>query len=242
MQLDCFLSIGVGKCFPLIKRGEMFFHVAWWVGSTPGGGDSHCSVDLLPGQIVFSGAAYVPSILKWCGAFWWASSLPCKMALFLCPFPHLYMASTSLTSRAGRTRVLSSLLSWKFVSTQHRKWFCFEFCCYRAFQDRRLRKWNLKRWHNQYFLCCIWSSLWEISSVSLHYLYVNEFVTVCLFWEKFCSLYYVYLYEVLLELWIACHLQFCLFWSGSLHEVELHGASVWLLQGHRPLVSYVYTL
>lgn len=137
MQLDCFLSIGVGKCFPLIKRGEMFFHVAWWVGSTPGGGGSHCSVDLPPGQIVFSGAAYVPSILKWCGAFWWASLFPCKMALFLCPFPHLYMASTRLTSRAGRHRCCPSLLSWKFVSTQHRKWFCFEFCCYRGFSGQK---------------------------------------------------------------------------------------------------------
>lgn len=144
MQLDCFLSVGIEKCFPLIKRGEMFFHIACFCctlftldGWGPLLGEVIVIVLLTsPGQTAFSGAACVPSVSKWCGAFWWASLLPCKMTLFLCPFPHLCVTSTSLTLEQEDTGAVS-LLSWKVVPTQHPQCFCFEFCCYRGFSGQK---------------------------------------------------------------------------------------------------------
>lgn len=72
MQLDCFLSVGVEKCFPLIKRGEMFFHIACFCGTLftlDGWGPLLGEVIVIvlltsPGQTAFSVATYVPSVPK----------------------------------------------------------------------------------------------------------------------------------------------------------------------------------
>lgn len=143
MQLDCFLSIGVGKCFPLIKRGEMFFHVAW-VGSTPGGGDSHCSVDLPLDrlysleQLMFH--LFLNDVVSfdehpYCLARW-----PCSCALpaSVCGFHKSYLSSrkTGVLSLSSPERLcLPSIVSGSVLNS----------VVTGAFPDRRLRKWNLKK-------------------------------------------------------------------------------------------------